>query len=353
MFPMTSTPHSTPLSLQASLTPAIPLPFTKMHGLGNDFVMLNHTDIPAEWNTLEGKKALAQTLCDRHWGIGGDGMIIVQPPTSPDAVATFDYWNNDGTVAEMCGNGIRCFALFVSHLGLTTHDKFVVDSLTGPKTLSIQPNQQVVVNMGPPELRGEHFPCTLPEAMNKIPALKIPLTVEFNSSPLTLPITLVNMGNPHALLFVEDIDRPLDPSVIGPLLETHPAFPQKTNVEFITQTSKHHAHVVVWERGCGLTQACGTGACATAVGAILQGKAKSPVTVTLPGGDLQIEWNGLSVNTSEQTVTKAPLPDVFMTGPATIAFQGTVNLINQSPDKHASNKHASDRPPTHPLFSII
>lgn len=291
------------------------IPFVKMHGLGNDFIMLHCGDLPDAMNTNEAKRALAKQWCNRHWGIGADGLIIAQLPTTPGAVATFDYWNSDGTIAQMCGNGIRCFAHYLREQGWTNATNFDVDSPIGLMHLIITENNLVTVNMGSPILDGTKFPCNLPLAQQTTPPVDIPVSVEGTE----IPMTLVSMGNPHALIFTDELDHNLDPAQAGPVIEQHSIFPERTNVEFVSMQDDHHASVVVWERGCGFTQACGTGACATAVGAILKGKAASPITITLPGGDLHIEWDS---NTQH-----AP---VMMTGPATTVFKGTFTVETPS-----------------------
>lgn len=303
------------------------VPFIKMHGLGNDFIMVNSADLPESLNTQEGKSQLAKQWCNRHWGIGADGLIIAQPAVNPDSIATFDYWNSDGTIAQMCGNGIRCFAYYLQQQGWTDASEFNVDSLIGPMTLTImdsperdkteghpQQDPQIRVNMGAPILDAAKFPSTLPEAQATNPPVDIAVCLDTASSQ-TIPISLVSMGNPHALIFTDEINESLPPETFGPLIETLDIFPERTNVEFIQMNSPNHAHVTVWERGCGFTQACGTGACATAVGAILKGRGTSPMTISLPGGDLTIEW--------DKTTPNAP---VMMTGPATQVFSGILPL---------------------------
>lgn len=267
-----------------------------MHGLGNDFVMLRGSDLPKMlWETPGALEKLAATLCDRHFGIGADGLILDAPASDASRFdVRFVYLNSDGSWAEMCGNGIRCFARFVSDQGVITQSGFTAETLAGPISPRINADQTVTVDMGPPVLEGQHTLNVLGQ--------------EFQ-------VTLVNMGNPHCLIFQDDLAAPLDPAVFGPVIETHAMFPAKTNVEFLTLKDDNTLDCVVWERGCGFTLACGTGACASAVGAIQLGKLSgdSAVKVILPGGPLTIEWAGEG-------------HPVLMTGPATYAYTGTISV---------------------------
>ncbi len=291
----------------------VKLPFTKMHGLGNDFVMLSGPEIAGldlhpdrNKETLE---KLAAFLCDRHFGVGADGLILPVKSSDPDKFDTrFVYLNSDGTWAEMCGNGIRCFALYVRDLGLVNKDGFTVETLAGPISPRINPDRTVTVDMGAPILEPGKIPFSASDA--KAPVQRYELTVQEQQ----VPVTPVSMGNPHCLIFQDELPTALDPAVYGPLLEKHPAFPAKTNVEFVQTLSRTHLKVTVWERGCGFTLACGTGACATAVGAIMLGKAENNVDVELPGGILHIQWDG------------NPQSPVLMSGPATYVFQGEIEV---------------------------
>lgn len=291
----------------------VKIPFTKMHGLGNDFVMLAGPDVAGldlhpdrNKETLE---KLAAFLCDRHFGIGADGLIL---PVAPSDSSRFDtrfvYLNSDGSWAEMCGNGIRCFALYVRDLGLVNRDAFTVETLAGPISPKINPDRTITVDMGAPILEPVQIPFQAQGA--HAPVQQWPLHVLDRE----VPVTPVSMGNPHCLIFQDELIETLDPAVFGPVLEKHPAFPAKTNVEFVETLSRSHLKVTVWERGCGFTLACGTGACATAVGAIMLGKADHDVNVELPGGILRIEWDG------------KPESHVLMSGPATYVFQGEIEV---------------------------
>lgn len=292
---------------------ALKIPFTKMHGLGNDFVMLDGPtvaglDLHPDRNPKALEK-LAAFLCDRHFGIGADGLIVPVAPTDPQKFdIRFVYLNSDGTWAEMCGNGIRCFALFVRDLGLVKKDSFTVETLAGPIRPKINPDRTVTVDMGAPILAPEKIPFSANGAHQPVQRFSLPVLEQ------QVPVTPVSMGNPHCLVFQDELQHALDPAVYGPVLEKHPAFPAKTNVEFVETLSRNHLKVTVWERGCGFTLACGTGACATAVGAIMLGTADHDVNVELPGGILRIEWDGNLTS------------PVLMSGPAQTVFQGEIPL---------------------------
>ncbi|MFM7389504.1 MAG: diaminopimelate epimerase [Vampirovibrionales bacterium] len=282
------------------------VPFVKMHGLGNDFVMMKASDLPTV--ELEALSRLAKIVCDRHYGIGGDGLIVAAPPTESGFDTRFIYLNGDGSVAEMCGNGIRCFARYVKQQGLLNTSTFKVQTLAGLIQPELLSDGQVRVNMGTPILAASEVPFNQPQyhASTRQPAR---LTLNEH----TLNVWPISMGNPHCIVF-SDENPALDPVVYGPHLETHPLFTAKTNVEFTSQTGESTFKVVVWERGCGFTLACGTGACATGVAALLSGRAKGDtVFIDLPGGRLTIEWGGQAAH------------PVFMTGPAEVVFTGYLN----------------------------
>lgn len=304
--------NTTPLSGEEMLT----LAFTKMHGLGNDFVMISGKELEskAPGKTIQLEK-LAAFVCDRHFGIGGDGLIVDQGPTvekSPSGEPydiRFVYLNGDGSWAEMCGNGIRCFARFVRDNGQVTKDKFNVETLAGPIQPEINVDATVTVDMGAPILQAKDVPFAAADVPENGIVTRYALPV-LNKQ---VPIHAVSMGNPHCLIFRDEVGEVLDPAVFGPAIEVHTNFPKKTNVEFLEVLDEHTLRCVVWERGCGFTLACGTGACASAVAGIRAGKVKSPVTVHLPGGPLTIAWAG----------EEKP---VYMTGPATYAFTGTISI---------------------------
>lgn len=273
------------------------IPFIKMHGLGNDFVVVDYRHLPEEHNP-ELEIELTRKICDRHYGVGADGLIIIAPVIdSENALFSWRYYNADGSIAEMCGNGIRCAAKYIYENGLSQEDAaFNIETLAGDIGLELLEDENVKVNMGPPQEIAEQKSLQVEE--------------------LKFDYDFVSMGNPHAISFFNDLDRDqLDEiSHNGPEIEVHSDFPNKTNVEFARLINPNHIDLIVWERGCGFTQACGTGACATAVAAIKRGLAKQDedITVTLPGGDLIIKWDSVT-------------NDIFMTGPAIMTFSGTYN----------------------------
>lgn len=278
------------------------IPFTKMHGLGNDFVLIEEDQLTPDIDL--GK--LAKMLCDRHFGVGADGLVVVAPPEDPTCDIQFKFFNNDGSVAEMCGNGIRCFARYVKDQGLIKRHEFRVQTGAGPLVPHLNSDGSVTVDMGSPFLE----PSTIPfSGTPSSPVKQFTLPLD---GGLSAAIAAVGMGNPHCIVFREEQSHQMDWHVFGPQIERHPMFPAKTNVEFVDVLDKHTVAVDVWERGVGPTLACGTGACAVAVAGILKGLVQSPVQVNLPGGSLSIQWDGHG--------------SVMMTGPATYVFAGMFPL---------------------------
>ncbi|MGH2773813.1 MAG: diaminopimelate epimerase [Actinomycetota bacterium] len=275
--------------------------FAKYQGTGNDFVMV--TDLE---DSLELTPELVRSLCDRRFGIGADGVIRVTPSSS--AHFFMDYVNADGSPSEMCGNGIRCLAVFARAEGLTTDDVIDVDTRSGVKTVIVA-GDRVRVDMGPPIFEPSEIPVTVEGAGSDALHTKLELNDEvFEAATLS-------MGNPHAVLFVEDASA-APVTTLGPRLEKHAAFPNKANIEFVTIDSPDRITMRVWERGSRETLACGTGACAAAVAARLLRDTDARVTVGLRGGDLEIEWAG-------STIDERP---VFMTGTAVEVFTGDVRI---------------------------
>ena len=269
----------------------------KMHGLGNDFVLVNgfKEKLPADLNSL------AKEICDRHLAIGADGLIVLRPAKSA-AAAEYLIFNSDGSQPEMCGNGLRCAALFAKREGIVSENEFVFDTLGWPVTPRIidAERQMVCVDMGQPRLA----PAEIPASFTGSRVVGAPLLVfarMFN-------ITLVSMGNPHCVIFVDDDLSHFPVEKIGPQIEKHELFPAKINVEFIRLIDDGHIEMRVWERGCGETMACGSGACAAVVASILNGYTKNEVEVKLRYGSLQVQWD-----------EGGP---VYMTGPATYVLEG-------------------------------
>ncbi|MEG0966863.1 MAG: diaminopimelate epimerase [Pseudomonas sp.] len=274
------------------------LRFTKMHGLGNDFMVL---DLVSQHAHILPKHA--KQWGDRHTGIGFDQLLIVEAPSSPEVDFRYRIFNADGSEVEQCGNGARCFARFVLDKRLTTKKRIRVETKGGIIELDVRNDGQICVDMGPPRLVPADIPFDAPAQ-----ALSYPLEVAGQQ----VELAAVSMGNPHAVLRVNDINS-APVHELGPQIEHHPRFPQRVNVGFIQVIDRHRAQLRVWERGAGETQACGTGACAAAVAAISQGWMDSPLLVDLPGGRLSIEWGG-------------PGKPVLMTGPAVRVFEGQVRL---------------------------
>ncbi len=276
--------------------------FTKMQGLGNDFVVLDYNEYE---KTDLSKEELAIRLCDRHFGIGADGLMIVNP--NPENAETgWFFYNSDGSIAQMCGNGIRCFAKYVHDNGLIDKTEFSVDTLAGKIIPKINNDGTVTVNMNKPVLETKKIPVNVSSNLN--------FEVEARGEKFTA--NAVSMGNPHCIIFT-DKDTKSAALKYGSEIETNSVFPEKTNVEFIKILSRSEINLDVWERGCGITLACGTGACASVVAGILNGYLDNKVRVNLPGGTLVIEWNGSKDNAAH---------NVFMTGPATYSFVGEIEL---------------------------
>ena len=274
--------------------------FAKYQGTGNDFVMVN--DFGGEFTLTP---EVARSLCDRRFGVGADGVIRVA--ASEEADFLMDYVNADGSVSEICGNGIRCLAVFARAEGLTTQDEVTVATGAGQKTVTVQADGRVRVDMGAPILEPERVPF---DADDNDP-LRSKIEVDGN----VLEVAVLSMGNPHAVLFVDDPEvAPV--TSLGPQLEHHRFFPNGTNVEFVSVESAQRLVMRVWERGSRETMACGTGACAAAVAARLLRGGEEHVTVALRGGELSIVWKG-------SLTEEAP---VFMTGPAVEVFRGQIAL---------------------------
>jgi diaminopimelate epimerase len=274
------------------------LRFTKMHGLGNDFMVLDLVSQHAHVQPRHVKQ-----WGDRNFGVGFDQLLIVEPPGTPDADFRYRIFNCDGTEVEQCGNGARCFARFVVDKRLTAKKTIRVETKGGMIELTLTNDGQVTVDMGPPRLQPEQVPFQA-----SAEALSYPIEVDGQQYELAA----ISMGNPHGVLRVDDVDS-APVRTLGPKLEIHESFPQKANIGFLQIVNPHQARLRVWERGAGETLACGTGACAAAVAGIRQGWLQSPVQIDLPGGRLSIGWAG-------------PGQPVMMTGPAVRVFEGQVRL---------------------------
>ena len=277
--------------------------FTKMHGIGNDYVYVNCFE-----ETVEDPAAVARFVSDRHFGIGSDGLILIKPSEAADC--EMDMYNLDGSQGAMCGNGIRCVAKYAYDYGIVHKTQISVATRSGIKYLDLTVKDgkvsQVKVNMGAPILTASQIPVV----SEKEEVINEPLEVNGE----TYYITAVSMGNPHAIVYMTNVDH-LDIEKIGPSFENHVAFPDRVNTEFVEVLDEHTVKMRVWERGSGETLACGTGACAVAVASILNERVDSdtPVPVKLLGGDLEIYWN------RQENL-------VYMTGPATTVFDGEIDL---------------------------
>ena len=276
----------------------VKMKITKMQGCGNDFIILDY----AQYSKFNMPMSdVAKKLCDRHFGIGADGLIIPNTDVNNADIGWF-FYNSDGSTAQMCGNGIRCFAKYVYDKKILDKKEFTVKTLAGIITPQIMDNGDVRVNMSKPILESDKIPFIPADNMN----------YEMAVNNIIFEGNAVSMGNPHFVIFVSPEENLMElAKKYGPLIETSAEFPEKTNVEFIKLLSTDKIELCVWERGCGITLACGTGACASVVVGILKGCLKNSVQVKLPGGMVKIDWDGNKVN---------PNRDVFMTGPAEYVF---------------------------------
>ena len=275
--------------------------FTKMHGISNDYIYINGAT-----EKIYNPSDVAIKLSDRHTGIGSDGIVMILPSKTCDF--RMRMFNSDGSEAEMCGNASRCVGKYVYDKGLTKKTKVSLETLAGKKILNLHvvdgKVDTVTVDMGEPLLRGVDIPTIFDLPM----VVSQPIVV----SGKKILTTCVSMGNPHSVVYVDDVDS-LDLEKIGPSYECHPAFPHKTNTEFVEILSRNEVKMRVWERGAGETMACGTGACAVAVASVLNGFTDRDVRVKLRGGDLQIKWDDDDNH-------------VYMTGPATTVYEGDVEI---------------------------
>lgn len=287
------------------------LRFTKMHGLGNDFMVVDLITQRARFSPERVRK-----LADRNFGIGFDQLLLVEVPTDPDMDFKYRIFNADGSEVENCGNGARCFARFVSRKRLTGKKKIAVQTAKGPLYLTLTGDNNVQVDMGAPVLEPAQVPFQVnpaqPDALQgdslSASAASYPIEVAEQS----LQISAVSMGNPHGVLVVDSAED-ADVERIGPLLENHPRFPQRANIGFMEVLSRNEIRLRVYERGTGETLACGTGACAAVVAGQRRGLLDSDVKVNLPGGSVDISWKGHATS-------------VIMTGSATTVYEGRVHL---------------------------
>jgi len=274
------------------------LKFTKMHGAGNDFVVV---DLISQRCRLRHRDL--RHLADRRFGIGCDQILVVEPPRSPDVDFRYRIYNADGGEVEQCGNGARCFARFVRDHKLTNKRRIAVETAAGIIVLHYRDNHQVEVDMGPPEFEPERIPFNAPACADHYALTVLEQKLEIGA---------VSMGNPHAVVRVDDVAT-ADVTGLGPHIENHSDFPQRVNAGFMQVISEQEIGLRVFERGVGETLACGTGACAAVAYGRMRGWLQDTVTVQLPGGKLSITWQG-------------PGHNVLMTGPTTVVFEGTIKI---------------------------
>ena len=309
--------HSTPLELEhrplisdmtSQTITSTTYHFSKYHGLGNDFILIDNRDREEPYLSTED----AIKFCDRHFGIGADGVIFLLSAGLDVGSDTYRMriFNSDGSEPEMCGNGIRCLAKFMQDLGISggispqAGDRYSITTNAGLMGVQLNPDGEITVDMGEPRLLAQEIPTTLVNPDQKV--IDVPLEVNGQ----VWNVTTVSMGNPHCITFVENVDS-ISLAELGIKFEHHPVFPQRTNTEFIEVVSSSYMKMRVWERGAGATLACGTGACASVVAGVLNGKCDRLCTVNLPGGDLKIHWD-LETN------------HVLMTGTADKVFSGII-----------------------------
>lgn len=287
--------------------------FTKMHGCGNDYVYVNCFE-----ETVKDPSKVSQAVSDRHFGIGSDGLILICPPDSPENDCKMRMFNADGSEAEMCGNGVRCVGRYVYDRNIARKNPLRIETLAGVKVIEVHTNKKgeaelLTVDMGEPVLAPDEVPVIGEVSDSKVQGAKAVMDLKLSSQGKDFVFTCVSMGNPHAITFIDTPVKDFAVDYYGPSLETDPAFPKKTNVEFVEFVDETHLNMRVWERGSGETWACGTGTCATVVAANLLGKCpRVPVDVKLLGGTLTIEWSEKDNH-------------VYMTGPATFVFDGVWN----------------------------
>ena len=278
------------------------LHFTKMHGIGNDFIVLDHTKSPFELS-----KDIIQSLAHRQLGIGFDQLLVVENTTLKDVDFKYRIFNQDGNEVEQCGNGARCFYRFVKDKHLTEKKSIRVETKSGVIELTEDHERMIEVNMGEPIFNPNLIPFISDSEKNEYPIL-----VDSENQKETIHIAVLSMGNPHAVLTVKDVNK-ADIEKLGPYIESHKLFPKRVNVGFMEIVSTHHIRLRVFERGVGETLACGTGACAAAVSGIKRQLLTSPVKVDMKGGSLSIDWKG-------------PTYPVMMKGPAVMLYEGDIEI---------------------------
>lgn len=295
-----------------ALKPQTLLPFAKMHGLGNDFVLVRKEDLEslplgkeilADWKNLGA--LLARTLCDRHFGIGADGFILVSQPDDKQCEVAWTFLNRDGSHSDMCGNGLRCLALFHNLTKQNEKREFFVQTNVGAMPVAFNGPEEITIDLKEPILTSKQIPF---QGSTKNQVVKETIT----AGGASFAVTCVNMGNPHCVIFAPEIDEQ-EYLHYAPLIQKLPEFPEGVNVEFVQVLSPDRARVMVFERGAGATLACATGAAATLVAGVLEGRLGRQAVIELPGGSLKVYWSQEDNH-------------VRLTGPATFAFTGTIDI---------------------------
>lgn len=291
------------------------LPFTKMHGLGNDFVLVRKEDLAsssfgqeilADWQKRGSH--LARTLCDRHFGIGADGFILVSPPDDTQCEVAWTFLNSDGSSSDMCGNGLRCLALFHRSNDQNNNNYFFVQTNIGAMPVSFNGAEQITIDLKEPILQSERIPFRASASSRQV----VQENIVAGGAPFT--ITCVNMGNPHCVIFAPPI-KESEYFNFAPQIQNLEQFPEGVNVEFVKVVSRDKAQVKVFERGAGATLACATGAAATLVAGVLENKLNRKATIELPGGSLEVEWSEADNH-------------VRLTGPASFSFTGIIDIAS-------------------------
>ncbi len=291
--------------------------FSKMHGLGNDFVVVSEDELNVIARACGFEinnnflSSLAQKICDRHFSVGADGFIVVRRSDRAENQFSWTYINSDGSSSLMCGNGVRCLGLWLRRTGWTTADHFIVETGAGDVEIDFESPEKITSDLGVPILKARWIPTKTDGSLDCEKPV-ISQTLKTNAGG-DLKITCVNMGNPHCIIYVDDLSNEELLATIAGEVQSNPFFPQGVNVEFVKVISDTHLKVTVWERGCGRTLACASGAAATLVASVLEKKSERNATVELPGGSLQIEWNEGDEH-------------VRITGPAAIVFEGRIDL---------------------------
>lgn len=308
--------------------------FSKMQGLGNDFVVVSEDELNVIARACGFEinnnflSSLAEKICDRHFSVGADGFIVVRRSDRAENQYSWTYINSDGSSSLMCGNGVRCVGLWLRKTGWTTEDHFIIETGAGDVEIEFESSDKITSDLGVPILKARWIPTKTDGGLDcEKPVIAQTLKTKAGGE---LKITCVNMGNPHCIIYVDDLSNEEKLAAIATEIQANPFFPQGVNVEFVKVISETHLQILVWERGCGKTLACASGAAATLVASVLEKKSERNAKVQLPGGSLQIEWNE-----SDDRVR--------ITGPAAVVFDGRIDLRTlKLPMQKDSRGHQED-----------